>query len=154
MPQKPPTFKTSLVFQNRTMAYFYNQLEQQHKILQKIQTVLPDTLAKQTLHCLLRERKLIIYTNSATWATQLRFYNSAILDAVITLTKTPVESMKVKIITGTSGLVSTATREAKLPSVEKIEAIKMDSLTIEDNQLRLSLQKLSATLERLSSNIE
>jgi hypothetical protein len=111
-------------------------------------------LAKQTRHCLLRERKLIIYTNSATWATQLRFYNSAILDAVITLTKTPVESMKIKIITGTSGLVSTATREAKLPSVEKIEAIKKDSLTIEDNQLRLSLQKLSATLERLSSNIE
>jgi hypothetical protein len=136
------------------MAYFYNQLEQQHKILQKIQAVLPDTLAKQTRHCLLRERKLIIYTDSATWATQLRFYNSAILDAVITLTKTPVESMKIKIITGTLGLVSKTTRLAKLPSVEKIEAIKMDSLTIEDNQLRLSLQKLSATLERLSSNIE
>jgi hypothetical protein len=136
------------------MAYFYNQLEQQHKILQKIQAVLPDTLAKQTRHCLLRERKLIIYTDSATWATQLRFYNSAILDAVITLTKTPVESMKIKIITVTSGLVSSTTRVAKLPSVEKIKAIKMDSLTIEDNQLRLSLQKLSATLERLSSNIE
>jgi hypothetical protein len=136
------------------MAYFYNQLEQQHKILQKIQTVLPDRLAKQTRHCLLRERKLIIYTDSATWATQLRFYNSAILDAVITLTKTPVESMKIKIITGTSGIVSSTTRAAKLPSVEKIEAIKMDSLTIEDNQLRLSLQKLSATLKRVSSNIK
>jgi hypothetical protein len=136
------------------MAYFYNQLEQQHKILQKIQTVLPDRLAKQTRHCLLRERKLIIYTDSATWATQLRFYNSAILDAVITLTKTPVESMKIKIITGTSGIVSSTTRVAKLPSVEKIEAIKMDSLTIEDNQLRLSLQKLSATLKRVSSNIK
>ena len=154
MPQKPPTFKTSLVFQNRTMTYFYNQLEQQHKILQKIQTVLPETLAKQTRHCLLRERKLIIYTDSAAWATQLRFYNSAMTDAVMMLTKTPIESLKIKIITRQTGSVSSNTRKAKLPSIEKIKTIKKDSLTIEDNQLRFSLQKLSTTLERLSSNIK
>lgn len=154
MPQKPPTFKTSLVFKNRIMAYFYNQLEQQHRILQKIQTVLPEALAKQTRHCLLRERKLIIYTDSAAWATQLRFYNSAMTDAVMMLTKTPIESLKIKIITGQTGSVSSNTRKAKLPSIEKIKTIKKDSLTIEDNQLRFSLQKLSTTLERLSSNIK
>jgi hypothetical protein len=154
MPQKPPTFKTSLVFKNRIMAYFYNQLEQQHRILQKIQTVLPEALAKQTRHCLLRERKLIIYTDSAAWATQLRFYNSAMTDAVMTLTKTPIESLKIKIITGQTGLVSSITRKAKLPSIEKIKTIRSDSLTIEDNQLRFSLQKLSTTLERLSCNIK
>ena len=154
MAQKPPTFKASLVFKNRIMAYFSNQLEQQHRILQKIQTVLPEALAKQTRHCLLRERKLIIYTDSAAWATQLRFYNRAMTDAVMTLTKTPIESLKIKIITGQTGLVSSITRKAKLPSIEKIKTIRSDSLTIKDNQLRFSLQKLSTTLERLSSNIK
>lgn len=151
MPQKPPTFKLSLSFQNRTMAYLYSQIEQQQRILQHIRAVLPEALAKQARHCLIRDKKLLIYTDSAAWASQLRFYNSAILAAIAPLTRTPVEIMQIKIITGQTGLILGPQRKAKIPSVEKIEIIRNDSLTVADNQLRLALLKLSATLERLSS---
>jgi len=150
MPQKPPTFKASLSFQNRTMAYFYSQIEQQQLILHCIRAVLPESLAKQVRHCLIRDKKLLIYTDSATWASQLRFYNSAILAAIAPLTRTPVGIMQIKIIAGQTGLIPGTKRKAKIPSVEKIEIIRNDSLTVSDNQLRLALLKLSATLERLS----
>jgi hypothetical protein len=134
------------------MAYFYSQIEQQQLILQRIQAVLPEALAKQTRHCLIRDKKLLIYTDSSAWASQLRFYNSVILAAIAPLTRTPVEVMQIKIIAGQTGLIPGPKRQAKIPSVEKIEFIRNDSLSVSDNQLRLALLKLSTTLERLSSS--
>ena len=150
MPQKPPSFKVSLSFQNRTMAYFYSQIEQQQRILQHVQTALPDPLKKQARHCLIKDKKLLIYTDSAAWASQLRFYKSVILAAITPLTKTPVEIMQVKIIMDQAGGILGAKRKAKIPSVEQIEVIRSHSLTVSDDQLRLALLKLSTTLERLS----
>ena len=132
------------------MAYFYSQIEQQRRILQRIQAVLPDALAKQARHCLIKNKKLLVYTDSAAWASQLRFYNSAILATVTKLTGTPVESMQIRIIAGQTGLIAGIKRKAKIPSVEKIELIRNHSLTVADNQLSLALLKLSATLKRLS----
>jgi hypothetical protein len=132
------------------MAYFYSQIEQQKRILQRIQAVLPEALAKKARHCLIREKKLLIYTDSAIWASQLRFYNSAILAAIVPLTRTPVEILQIKIIAGQTGLIQGPKRKAKLPSLDKIENIRNHSLTVSDNQLGLALLKLSTTLERLS----
>jgi hypothetical protein len=154
MPQKPPSFKASLSFKNRTMAYFYSQIQQQHLILQRIQAVLPEQLAKQVRHCLIRDKKLLIYTDSAAWASQLRFYNSAILAAIAPLTRTLVEIMQIKIIAGQTGLILSSKRKAKIPSLEKIENIRNHSLTVSDDQLRTALLKLSTTLERLTSKTQ
>jgi hypothetical protein len=153
MSQSPPSFKVSLSFQNRTMAYLYSQIEQQQRILQHIRTALPEALAKQVRHCLIRDKKLLIYTDSAAWASQLRFYKSAILAAIAPLIRTPVEIMQIKIIACQTGLISGPKRKAKIPSVEKIEVIRNHSLSVSDNQLRLALLKLSTTLERLSSKV-
>ena len=133
------------------MVYFYSQIEQQQRILQRIQAVLPEVLAKQARHCLIRDKKLLVYTNSAAWASQLRFYKSSILGAIEPLTRTPVEIMQIKIIGEQAGPIPGPKRKPRLPSLEKIEIIRNDSLTVSDNQLRLSLLKLSTTLQKLSS---
>ena len=150
MPQKPSSFKPSLSFQNRAIAYFYSQIEQQKRVLQCIQAVLPETLAKQARHCLIKDKKLLIYTDSAAWASQLRFYNGAILAAIAPLTRTSIELMQVKIITERTELVLRSVRKASIPSEEKIAIIRNDSLTVSDDQLKSALLKLSSTLERLS----
>jgi hypothetical protein len=153
MPQKPSSFKGSLSFQNRTIAFFHSKINQQQRILQRIQAVLPEALAKQVLHSLIRDKKLLIYTDSAAWASQLRFYKSAILAATVTLTKAPIETLQIKIIVGQTGLVLGAERKAKIPSIEKIEIIRNDSLMVSDDRLRSALLRLSTTLERLSSKV-
>jgi hypothetical protein len=152
MSQKPPSFKTSLSFQNRTIAYFYSQIEQQKRVLLRIQAVLPDALAKQARHCLIKDKKLLIYTDSAAWASQLRFYNGAILAAIAPLTRTSIEIMQVRIIAERTGLILRSVRKANIPSGEKIAIIRNDSLSIRDDKLKLALLRLSATLERLSDN--
>ena len=70
-------------FQNRTIHYFYSQIEQHQRLLDVIKKSLPNALAKQTRHCLIKDEKLIIYTNSATLGSQLRFYKDKILTSII-----------------------------------------------------------------------
>ena len=152
MPPKSPSFKTSLTFQNRTLAYFYSQIEQQKRVLERIRMFLPESLAKQVRCCLIKEKKLLIYTDSAAWASQLRFYSSAILAAIAPLTRTSIELMQVKIIAEQSGLALRPLRKANIPSEEKIALIRNNGLTSTDDQLKLALLRLSATLERLSGN--
>ena len=153
IPKHPSSFKVSMSFQNRTIQYFYSQIEQHQRLLDVIKKSLPNALAKQTRHCLIKDEKLIIYTNSATWGSQLRFYKEKILTSIIGLTKSPVETIQIKVITYHTGLALTNVRKAKLPSIENIEVIRNNGQTISDNQLKRALLNLSKTLTRLSSKV-
>ena len=152
MAEKLHPFKKSLAYPNRTMVYLHNQIDQQQRILQQIKAVLPDELAKQTKHCLIKDHKLLVYTNSAIWASQLRFYNSAILGSIQSLVKSPIESLQIKIISRTTGLTETSQRKANLPSLEGIDLIRKHSLSISDDKLSVALLKLSTTLKRLADS--
>ena len=152
MAQKPKLFKKSLALPNRTMVYLYSQIEQQQRILKQIKAVLPDNLAKQTKHCLIKDHNLLVYTDSAIWASQLRFYNSAILTSIQTLVKSPIDNLQIKIITRASGVTETAIRKANLPSLEGIDLIRKNSLSISDDKLSVALLKLSTTLKRLAES--
>ncbi|NOS87757.1 MAG: DUF721 domain-containing protein [Methylococcaceae bacterium] len=150
MPQKPPTFKPSAAFYNRTMGYFYSQIDQQQRLLQRVRAVLPDTLAAHAQHCLVRDHTLLVYTPSAVWATQLRFYKTALLGAVSNWAKTPIEQVQIKLITRQVGLADGYARAAKIPSAQLIERIRQDNLAADD-ELGLALLKLSQTLGKLSA---
>jgi hypothetical protein len=154
MAQKPELFKKSLAFPNRSMVYLYSQIEQQQRILKQIKTVLPDNLAKQTKHCLIKDHNLLVYTDSAIWASQLRFYNSAILASIQTLVKSPINNLQIKIISRASGVTETAIRKANLASLEGIDLIliRTHSLSISDDKLSVALLKLSTTLKRLADS--
>jgi hypothetical protein len=148
MAEKLQPFRKSLAFPNRTMVYLHSQIEQQQRILKQIKAVLPDNLAKQTKHCLIKDHNLMVYTDSAIWASQLRFYNSAILASIQTLVKSPIDNLQIKIINRASGIAETAIRKANLPSLEGIDLIRKNSLSISDDKLSAALLKLSATLKR------
>jgi len=152
MSQPAPLFRKSLAFPNRTMVYLQSQIEHQGLILQQIKAVLPDDLAKQTKHCLIKDHKLLVYTDSAIWASQLRFYNSVLLASIQNLVKFPIETMQIKIISRPSGLSETLTRKAKLPSLEGIDLIRKHGQSISDDKLSTALLKLSTTLKRLADS--
>ena len=150
MAEKLQPFRKSLAYPNRTMVYLHSQIEQQQRILKQIKAVLPDNLATQTKHCLIKDHNLLVYTDSAIWASQLRFYNSAILASIQPLVKTPIENLQIKIISRTTGLIVTTERKANLPSLEGIDLIRKHSLSISDDKLSVALLKLSTTLKRLA----
>ncbi len=152
MAEKLQLFRKSLAFPNRTMVYLHSQIEQQQRILKQLKAALPDDLAKHTKHCLIKDHKLLVYTDSAIWASQLRFYNTAILTTIQTLVKSPIDNLHIKIISRTTGLIETTQRKANLPSLEGIDLIRKHSLSITDDKLSLALLKLSTTLKRLAES--
>lgn len=151
MAKKPTPFKTALSFPNRTIAHFYSQIEQQKQVLERILTTLPAVLAEHVLHCVTNDKKLLIYTDTAAWASQLRFYNSTILAAIAPVTRESVSIMQIKVIADLAATNAQPSRKPIIPSAEKIEMIRSHSLIASDDQLKLALLKLSATLTRLSS---
>lgn len=149
MAKKTTSFKAALSFPNRTIAHFYSQIEQQKQVLQRIHDVLPATIAQHVLHCVINGKKLLVYTDTAAWASQLRFYNSAILAAIAPVTRESVSIMQIKIRVETLQATPPG-RKPNIPSAEKIEFIRSHSLTVSDEQLKLALLRLSTTLAKLS----
>ncbi len=145
------SFKPTLACQNRTIAYFYSQIEQQKKLLHRLQAILPEALSTQIRHCLVKGNKLVVYTDSAVWASQLRFYNKIILASVEPLSKQSVDTLQIKIMDSYGGRSRSPLRKANIPSADTIEIIRTSSLTVSDNQLKRAMLKLSATLERVSN---
>jgi hypothetical protein len=147
MTAKETACKTPLSYKNQTMAYFQGQIGQQKRLLHAVQKLLPTELADHVHCCLIRDNKLLVYTDSPAWASQLRFYHATLLAN----TSPTVADVQVKVMTQQVGFVAGAERKAQLPCPEKIECIKNDSLNIDDEPLQAALLKLSATLERLSA---
>lgn len=131
-------------FQSQIPKHLWQQLAQQKQILKAVRSLLPEALAKQVCHALISEDKLLIYTDSAVWATQLRFYQPTLLSAF----KNIVNTVQIRITD--TGLEQPVERRANVPSMDTIKALEKDSLTIEDETLRQSLLNLSETLARLS----
>ena len=152
MTKKTTSFKAALSFQNRTIANFYSVVEQQKLLLQRIHAVLPEAIAKHALHCVVHGKKLLIYTNNAAWASQLRFYNKAILAAIAQATSESISIMQIKIMIEPLQVAALSSRKPITPSAEKIALLHNFSLTIQDEQLRLALLKLSETLAKLSTS--
>lgn len=149
MAKKNSTFKAALSFPNRNIAHFYSQIAQQKQVLLCIHRVLPVEIAKHALHCVITNKKLLIYTDTAAWASQLRFYNSAILAAIAPVTRDTISIMQIKI--GLEALpAERPRRKPNIPSAENIALIHNHSLTVSDQQLKQSLLKLSTTLEKLA----
>ncbi|MDO9168535.1 MAG: DciA family protein [Methylobacter sp.] len=151
MTKKPTSFKAALSFPNRTMAHFYSQIEQQKQVLRRIHDILPAAIAKHALHCVINGKKLLVYTDTAAWASQLRFYNSVILAAIAPLTRESVSIMQIKVRVEILSATSLPGRTPIIPSAEKIAFIHNHSLTVSDEQLKLALLRLSTTLEKLSN---
>lgn len=150
MAKKPVTFKATLAFPNRAIAHFYSRIEQQRQVLQHIRAVLPEALAKPARYCVINDKKLLIYTDSAAWASQLRFYSKAILAAIAPITRESVTIMQVKILTEQKSTDKQFVRKVNIPSPEKIEIIRKQGLNAPDDHLKQALLRLSATLRRLS----
>lgn len=148
MTKKNALFKTPLFYQNRVMSGIFYQIESQQKVLHSIRSILPEPLAQHVQYCLIKEGKLLVYTDAAVWATQLRFYNAALLAGVSGFVKGTLESVQIKIITEQTGLVTRPLRKVRIPSLQTINLIQNDCQSINDSELKLSLLKLSLTLKR------
>jgi hypothetical protein len=143
-------FKLAQSFQNRTLAVFHGRLDQQQLLLRRIRAELPQSLAIHVLYCVVNEKKLLLYTDSAAWASQLRFLKQNVLQAACDAQGHPFEKLQIRILADQTGKSPQTERKANLPSAEKIAMIRNQANAIGDSQLQQALQRLSATLVKLT----
>lgn len=144
------TFEKPLVNKNTTLAYFQGQIAEQKRLLNAVRHALPENLAAQVRHCVIKETVLVLYSDSCAWASLLRFYQPKIIDKLAAAVPFVIKEVQVKLLKEVTGILPVQTaRKAKLPTLESIETLRKDSLTVQDEALQTALLKLTNTLTRL-----
>jgi hypothetical protein len=147
--RKPTSFKPALSFPNQSINHFDRLIKQQLEILKIIRAALPEALANHVQHSLLNGNKLLIYTDSAAWATQLRFYEKTLLASIAHITKQADTIVQIKLVIDRVGPSWTLEKSAIIPAPEKLNAIHSYCFAAPDNELTIALLKLAKTLERI-----
>ncbi|MCK9607746.1 MAG: DUF721 domain-containing protein [Methylomonas sp.] len=143
---KKPLFKSAMDFNGRPLAMCLEKIAEQKQLLNRVQNSLPADIAEHAIHCVLSNSRLLVYTDSAVWASQIRFFNQEILNNLLTSGRQNISSVQIRIIL--SPKQSANKRGMCLPSAETINDVFG---RVDDNSsdaLDLALAKLGHTLKK------
>lgn len=140
------SLKPTLAYENHNIGKLHATIKLQLFTLKHIKSVLPDQLAAHVLHCVPTNKKLLIYTNSANWATQLRFYDRKIIAAATSAGFTSINNMQVKITDAPTSNTKRK-RDLKLPSQSVVDDIYRQGIIGTDPELSQALVRLSLKLD-------
>lgn len=91
------SFKPALEFHNRTIDKLVTEVEQQKDLLLIVKSALPTNLAEHTLHSVVHDETLFIYTDAAIWSSQLRFYQNTILTVVSSSIQNSIKRIQIRL---------------------------------------------------------
>ena len=146
MSSKESGFKSVLNYDQKIMTRYKYQLAIHAKILQLIQQALPSELARHVLYCTVSDKKISLYTDSAVWTSQLRFYQQAILQAATNSQQGSFEIFQAKIIPPIKETV--VKNKTITPSKESIDQLLNQAEHQADDELKNALLKLGNTLKK------
>jgi hypothetical protein len=148
MPVKNSFFKSVLGYEGKTLATYKYQLAIQNELLNVVKSALPNHLSSHALYCVATGKKITLYTDSATWSSQLRFYHQSILRALSTSNNRVFEALQIKIIPQT--IERKQKKTLMSPSRENIDLILSQAEHQTDKKLKAALLKLGRTFKKLT----
>ncbi len=141
------SFKSAFSFSNTAAVQYH--IARHQKILGIILSVSPMPIQPHIKDCVINHNKLLIYVDSAAWATQLRFFHSQIKEAVNSQSSEKVNHIRIRIFSPAP--YQSEKKEKKLiPSPENIDLIRHNAATIAEGKLKSALLNLSKTLQQHS----
>lgn len=147
MTTKKTVFRPINLIQNGCINRLQQQIAAQQQLLLQVKAALPEFLALEVKHCVLKNSQLLLFTSSAAWASQLRFYSQAILQATWAPNNVQATSVQIRVIAPSARLEPKFKKASKL-SPEKLEFLQGYSNSLQDAQLKASFLKLSRTLKQ------
>lgn len=144
MNKKFDSFKSVQKYEQKVLARYLYRISVHSELLSAIKATLPSALSSHALHCVSSDKKVLLYTDSAAWSSQLRFYHQAMLRAVTSNGLGKFESLQVKIIPQTVQVEKT--NPTILPSKENIKSIMIQAENQADEGLKHALLNLGNTL--------
>lgn len=148
MDMKKTGFKSALDFKNNQLASCLDKIAAQQALLGVVRGALSEDMAKHAVHCVASGSCLLLYSDSASWASQIRFFNRAILDKIHAAGQLHIVRLQVRIVPPQAE-PDRPKRGARLPSAENIGLI-CDQANRADEQdvLGAALARLGAALAR------
>lgn len=146
MRKKNNSFKAIQGYEGKILAQYAYRISVHSKLLQTIKSILPASLSTHALHCVVSERKVSLYTDSAAWSSQLRFYHQAMLKAITSSNQGNFETIQIKIIPKTTQLDNK--EKPILPSTANINSLLGQAENQTDETLKVALLNLGNTLKK------
>jgi hypothetical protein len=141
-----PFFKLVSSHQNNILNHYRSQLYQQRVLLGLVKSALPDTLKDHARHCVVTGNKVLVYTESAVWASQLRFFTNTMLSTILSWQRSiPIASLQIRLLTLTPE--QTIARHPKIPSAPTIKLL-CEARVHQQDALSQALTALSNTLDK------
>lgn len=143
---KKTAFKSALDFSNRQLIISQEIIASQIALLTEVKSALPKELARHVLHCVQSDKKLLIYTESSSWASQIRFFSMDILTKINAAKQLKLSSIQLRIFSELSYQISP--RTAKLPSSDSLEILnkQFKNSDVNNDILKQALHRLVKTL--------
>lgn len=143
-PIKKPAFKPALAYQHGSLKTCLARIDEQRQCLEMIKKALPADIAIHTMHCLVSGNQLLIYADSAGWASQIRYFQQAILNKMRESGQRNIRGIKVKLMA--SNPATPIKRRARRPSSDTICSILSSVDTENHDELSKAMLKLGNTL--------
>lgn len=138
---------TNELLSNSPLRSLLERVEKHGEILRIVREALPPSLAGHCKDCLAREdQRLVIFTDSPAWASQLRFYVPTILVKLKTPNGYDFRDIQVRNLRFEAP--SNKVKSVNAPSLEVARMIKESGLGASSVELRKALERLSVTIER------
>ncbi|OQW73332.1 MAG: hypothetical protein BVN35_12615 [Proteobacteria bacterium ST_bin11] len=141
-------FKTALDFDNRQLNLCFAQITAQQALLSIVRLALPADIAEHAVHCVATGSQMRLYCDAANWASQIRFFNRAILDKLHAAGHLYIVRLQVRIVPPIAE-PTRPTRTPRLPSVENVGLISQQFKSADEQDvLAAAFTRLGATLAR------
>lgn len=147
---KKTAFRSALDYDGRPLAVCLEKIAEQNRLLHIVRTALPPSIAEHADHCVVSAARLLIYTTSAAWASQIRFFNQAILNKLHESGQQKITHVQVKILLQPDE--PKRGRVARLPSGEIVQAVFGQMNENSEDVLDKALAKLAKTLKKRSES--
>jgi hypothetical protein len=142
------SFKLAATCQDKMLAAYHAKISQHRRMLNLIKSGLPQTLAEHVFDCAALPKKCLLYTDTQEWATQLRFHQEMIFNALRESDFSAFGVLEVRLMPDL--LAKKLVRKVNSPSKENIALIRENLRSIDDEELKAALSRLSQTLDKLS----
>jgi hypothetical protein len=130
----------------KNLAELNRTLNLHRQTLAEIKKNLPPVLADHCIHCVPKQDRLIVYVDTAAFASQLRFFAPTLIDALASTTYSGFKEIKIRIAMPTAHPEGATKKALPLTETAAIHVSKTAE-TCQSEEIRLSLLRLGRTLQ-------
>jgi len=139
------SFKSAFSFSGTSAIQL--QLIKHQRILAIILSASPQQLHAHIKDCVINNNNLLIYVNSAVWASQLRFYTSQIQQAVNTRGNERINKTRIRVLSPEPFKKDEEVTKI-IPSIETVNMLQTNADSLAESKLKDALLGLSKTLQK------